>query len=208
MALIMYFNRAPHYDGITAKDIKLVESYYAWKKERALGGTYSCNTLEEWCGIPESEMPHKYAVNYLLDFMSPKTMYVEGIGEQERDGIFEQMGRVAKANHIFQWFVTNVMGGKADTEYYEVTREHCRQLLTACIDVENGFVFDGEEYKVNADLAKKILPIMDDAGYFFGADAYNHWYAVKVLETAKIITHILNTTDFEKQTIYFNAIWG
>lgn len=207
MALIMYFNRAPRYDGITAKDIKLVESYYAWKKERALGGPYSCNTLEEWCGVPEGNMPHKYAVNYLLDFMSPKTMYVEGIGEQERDSIFEQMGRIAKANHIFQWFVTNVMNGNADTEYYEITREHCRQLLTACIDVEEGFVFDGEEYKVDADLAKKILPLMDDAGYFFGADSYNHWYAVKVLETAKIITHILNTTDFEKQTIYFNAIW-
>lgn len=207
MALIMYFNRAPRYEGITAKDIKLVESYYAWKKERALGGPYSCDTLKEWCGVPESEMPHKYAVNYLLDFMSPKTMYIEGIGEQERDGIFEQMGRIAKANHIFKWFVDNVMEGNTDTEYYEVTKERCQQLLTACCAVAEGFVFDGEEYKVNADLAQKMLPLMDDSGYFFGADAYDHWYAIKVMDMMNIAANILNTTDFEKQTIYFNAIW-
>ena len=132
MALIMYFNRAPRYDGITAKDIKLVESYYAWKKERALGGPYSCNTLEEWCGIPESEMPHKYAVNYLLDYMSPKKMYVEGIGETERDSIFEQLGRIANAPHILKWFVDNVMDGKADVGYHEVTSAQLGELLILC----------------------------------------------------------------------------
>lgn len=207
MALIMYFNRAPRYENTTAKDIKLIESYYAWKRERALGSQYSCDTLEEWCGVPESEMPHKYVVNFYLDFISPKKMYVEGVGEQERESIFEQLGRIAKANHIFQWFVTHVMNGSADTEYHEVTKENLESLLTACKTVTEGFDIDGEEYSVNADIATKVLPLMDEAGYFFGTGEYEHWYAVKVIDTIQIVTHILETTDFETQMIYFNAIW-
>lgn len=206
MALIMYFNRAPRYEGITAKDIKLVESYYAWKKERALDGPYSCNTLEEWCGIPESEMPHKYAVNYLLDFMSPKTMYVEGIGEQERDGIFEQMGRIANAKHIFDWFVKHTMCDNADLEYHEVTQAQLENLLIVCKTVAEGFEIEGDEYSVNVDIATKVLPLMDGEGYFGGTGDYQHWYAVKVMEMIHIVENILGTTDFEHQAIYFNAL--
>ena len=192
MALIMYFNRAPRYEGITAKDIKLVESYYAWKKERALDGPYSCNTLEEWCGIPESEMPHKYAVNYLLDFMSSKKMYVEGMGEQERESIFEQMGRIANAPHILKWFVDNVMDGNADAEYHEITGDQLSDLFHVCVEVDSS----GYEY------AKSTLPLMGEVS----DDAYNDFYMTKVAETKDVLSNILNTTDFEKQTIYFNAI--
>lgn len=192
MALIMYFNRAPRCEGITAKDIKLVESYYAWKKERALGGPYSCDTLEEWCGIPESEMPHKYTVNYLLDFMSPKKMYVEGIGEQERDSIFEQMGRIANAPHILKWFVDNVMGGKADTEYHEITNEQLSNLFHVCVDID---VFNSDEDK---EYVKSALPLT--------GDAYDDFYMTKVRETAEVLSRILCTTNFDVQAIYFNAI--
>lgn len=192
MALIMYFNRAPRYDGITAKDIKLVESYYAWKKERALDGPYSCNTLEEWCGVSESEMPHKHAVNYLLDFMSPKKMYVEGIGEQERDSIFEQMGRIANAPHILKWFVDNIMDGKADVEYHEITGDQLSYLFQVCVEVDG----------LDSEYAKSVLPLMGEVS----DDAYNDFYMTKVAETKDVLSNILGTTDFEKQTIYFNAI--
>lgn len=196
MALIMYFNRAPRYDGITAKDIKLVESYYAWKKERALGGSYSCDTLEEWCGVPESEMPHKYVVNYLLDFMSSKEMYVEGIGETERDSIFEQMARIANAPHILKWFVDNVMDGKADTEYHEVTGEQLALLLRKCLNIAASAVED------IAKCAKETLPLPGDVN----DEAYDEFYMSKITEIFDALNSILNTTDFEKQTIYFNAI--
>lgn len=192
MAIIMYFNRAPRYEGITAKDIKLVESYYAWKKERALDGPYSCNTLEEWCGVPESEMPHKHVVNYLLDFMSPKKMYIEGMGEQERDSIFEQMGRIANAPHILKWVVDHVMDGKADVEYHEITGDQLCDLFHVCVEADGlGF-----EY------AKSVLPLMGEVS----DDSYNDFYMTKVAETKDVLSNILGTTDFEKQTIYFNAI--
>lgn len=207
MALIMYLNRAPRYDGATAKDIKLIESYYNWKRERALDGPYACNTLQEWCGVPESEMPHKYVVNYFLDFITPKKTYIEGIGEQERESIFEQMGRIAKANHIFQWFMSHVINDNDAKEYCEVTKENLESLLVTCKTVAEGFEFDGEEYSVNADLAAKMLPLMDDTGYFFGTGEYGHWYAVKVVDVIQIVENILNTTNFENQVIYFNAIW-
>ena len=195
MALIMYFNRAPRYDGITAKDIKLVESYYAWKKERALGGPYSCDTLEEWCGVPESEMPHKHIVNYLLDYMSPKKLYVEGIGEQERDSIFEQMDRIANAPHILKWFVDHVMDGKADAEYHEVTCEQLNELCNLCTGMDYYLHYD-------KDYAKTHLPLPGEVS----DNAYDDFYMAKLMETAEVLNYIVGTTDFETQTIYFNAI--
>ena len=192
MALIMYLNRAPRYDGITAKDIKLVESYYAWKKERALDGPYSCNTLEEWCGVPESEMPHKHAVNYLLDFMSPKTMYIEGIGKQERESIFEQMGRIANAPHILKWFVDNIMNGNTDAEYHEITGSQLAMLLRKCSNLS-----------AKEGAAKETLPLPGDVI----DDDYNECYMSKITETIEVLNYILGTTDFEKQAVYFNVIF-
>lgn len=202
MAIIMYFNRAPRIEGVTAKDIKLVESYYAWKKERALDGPYSCDTLEEWCGVPETEMPHKHIVNYLLDYMSPKKMYVEGIGEQERDSIFEQLARIANAPHILKWFADNIMDGNADTEYHEVTMQQLMALGGSCMIVSYYSQYDGERYIVDKAYAEKELPLMGEVS----DDAYDDFYMEKVMETAKMVNDILSTTDFETQTIYFNAI--
>ena len=36
---------------------------------------------------------------------------------------------------------------------------------------------------------------------------YDAIYAKQVIDTAQIINKILATTDFEKEVIYFNAIW-
>ena len=203
MAIIMYFNRAPRIEGVTAKDIKLVESYYTWKKERALDGPYSCDTLEEWCGVPETEMPHKNIVNYLLDYMSPKKMYVEGIGKQERDSIFEQLARIANAPHILKWIIDNVMGGNADTEHHEVTGEQLAMLRQKCIHVAAMVSYDSERSIVNIDAAKETLPLIGDVSN----DAYDDFYMLKIKETIEVLNSILGTTDFETQTIYFNAIW-
>lgn len=213
MALILYLNRAPRYENITAKEIKLIESYFLWKREREIGGKYGCRTFEEWGGVPESALPHKYAINYYRPFLTKKRTYVEGLGESECYSIFEQLARIVKANQIFNWFLQNVMNNEMNNEYFEVTREQLEALLNTCNEVKTGFVhiktnkFNEDEYKVNEVIAQNFLPLMKVKGFFFGTDAYNARYAIQVNETIKAVKNILRTTDFSKQVIYFNASW-
>lgn len=215
MALIMYLTRAPRYKNIITDeyetiprdDIMLIEKYYNWKKARAEGKN-SGDTLEEWYGVPESKLPHKYIVNYYRDFYTEKNQYVEYIGNTEVYSLFEQLARFVKANQIFNWFIKHVMNDKVDNEYYEVTKEQLESLLEACNRVKDGFTNVGEnEYVIDEDVAKEFLPLMKDQGYFFGLDEYSSYYAVQVIATIDAINNILATTDFKKQTIYFNAIW-
>jgi hypothetical protein len=48
---------------------------------------------------------------------------------------------------------------------------------------------------------------MEEQGYFFGSKSYDVNYAKHVIEMIDIIENILNTTNFEEETVYFNAIW-
>jgi hypothetical protein len=48
---------------------------------------------------------------------------------------------------------------------------------------------------------------MDEKGFFFGTDHYGAAYARNIIETLHAVKHILDTTDFEKETVYFKATW-
>ena len=213
MALIMYLTKAPRYQNVVTdeyetiprEDIALIERYFNWKRARANDRT-DCNTLKEWCGVPEDEMPHKYIVNFYRQFYTMKEMYVEYVGNSEMYSLFEQVARVAKANQIFNWFVNNVMHENVNQNYYEVTKEQLEDLYVACNEVKKGFTLlgvnqDGEnEYSVDEKIAKEFLPVM-------GNSEYGALYAKQVIKFAGILSNILAETDFEKETIYFNAIW-
>lgn len=214
MALIMYLTKAPRYKNIITDeyetiprdDIVLIDEYFNWKKAKADGKDCG-STLEEWCGIPASNLAHKYIVNYYRDFYTEKSMYHEYLGDIETYSIFNQLARIVKVNQVFNWFILNVMNGNADKNYHEVTKEHLEDLLTTCEKVKNGFSYHGDKYIVDEDVAKKYLPIMNERGLFFGTDSYNDIYASQIVDVINIISDILQTTDFERETVYFNAIW-
>ena len=214
MALIMYLTRAPRYKNIVTDeyetvpmdDIVLIEKYFNWKRAKE-DGKDSGDTLEVWCGTPESQLPHKYVVNYYRSFYSVKKMYHEYLGDTEVYSLFEQLARFVKTNQVFAWFIKHVMNGQVDKNYYEVSREHLVNLLDVCNNVINSFGSKGKNYVVDKDVAKELLPLMDGTGYFFGVDDYNEMYAHQVIAVANTVKTILDTTDFEKQVIYFNAIW-
>lgn len=214
MALIMYLTRAPRYKNIVTDeyetipmdDIVLIEKYFNWKKAKS-DGKDSGDTLEEWCGIPEDKLPHKYIVNYYRNFYSSKKKYHEYFGDTEVYSLFEQIARFVKANQVFNWFIKHVMNNQVDKNYYEVSKDHLVNLLDTCNKVINSFDSNGENYVVDKNIAKELLPFMESHGYFFGLDDYNAMYAHQVIEAANTIKTILDTTDFEKQVVYFNAIW-
>lgn len=214
MALIMYLTKVPRYQNIATdeyetipvSDVVLIEKYFNWKRVRSEGGN-SGDTLEEWCGVPESKLPHKYIVNHYGDFYTVKTRYNEYVGEIESYGLFEHLARFAKANQVFNWFIEHVMGGKADKELHEVTKNNLENLLDICNKVQRGFSEHEGEYIVNEDIAKEMLPLMKERGYFFGTNEYDTMYAHQVINVINVIKNILEITDFEKETVYFNAIW-
>lgn len=205
MALIMYLTKAPRYKNITTdeyenievNDLVLVDKYFNWKMERENGGKYSCDTLEEWCGTPESKLPHKYIVNYYREFFIERTLFSEIRGFYEEYSLFEHVARIAKANQIFAWFAKNVMHDAEKMKYYVVSQEQIVELFYACKKVVDEGI----------DAAKEVLPIMEDQGYFFGTDNYNEIYMDQVRDMMEILECIIQTTDFEKETIYINAIW-
>ena len=220
MALIMYLTKAPRYQNVLTdeyetipfEDLALVDKYFFWSMRRAEGKTDAC-TLEEWCGIPESRLPHKYVVNYYGDFFTQKRFYKEYIGNVTGFSIFTQAARIVKANQIFRWFIENVMEGKADKAYHEITREHLEKLTHACRSVRetinrssNGDNAE-DQFAVDVDIAKQYLPLMDNPGLFFGTNQYGKVYAADIIRTLRAVEHILHTTNFEKETVYFNAIW-
>ena len=220
MALIMYLTKAPRYQNIITdeyetiprKDIELIDKYFTWQMVRSEGGNAG-NSLMEWCGVPKSELPHKYVVNYYNDFFTLKDVYEEYVGQTKVHTIFDQLARLVKANQIFRWFIENVMSNTPDSEYHEVTRDQIVDLLNACKEVRKGFTLIGhdedlgDEYTVDEEIAKAFLPLMEEQGYFFGTNKYDIHYARHIVEMIDVLENILNTTDFEKETVYFNAIW-
>lgn len=208
MALIMYLTRVPRCEDITAEQIVLIENYLEWQDENDKNSKYSCDTFEKWCGIPDYKVPNKEYINFYKPYFTKKSMYAEGIGTQECYSIFEQLARLVKTNQIFNWFIKNIMNNYPTKRYYKIAKEHLEELLECCLKVKNRFTLTSDNtYNVDENVAKELLPLLENPGYFFGTNEYDEAYAEQIIKTIDIINNILETTDFEKQTIYFNAIW-
>lgn len=156
-----------------------------------------------------------------LDRM-PRRENVNAISYEDK----EEVAYWRKVNSIHRWFVDKVQNGIDDCEYHnEVTREILEELLDACEKVLNaselvaGKIKNGEEYKngkwtvciedgkyiKDPSVAEKLLPTT--CGFFFGSTDYDEWYYNKVEYTAETIKQILETTDFEKEMIYYISSW-
>lgn len=193
MGLDMYLNRMPRYRGATAKDVSAVENYLDWIKAKADGSKYSDCTFKEWCGLektPKMEYLEFYANHYKVYYSDWDTEH-----KHPWTRVMEQVGYWRKANQIHRWFVENIQNEIDDCEYHrEVTKEDLEQLLDAC-----------HEVICNPDLSELRLPTQ--GGFFFGDTDYGEYYLEEVRETIDIITNVLETTDFDKQMIYYVSSW-
>ena len=220
MALITYLTKAQRYQNIMTDeyetlpfdDLALIDEYFSWKKARYEAkyenGMYYCSTLEEWCGVPESKLAHKYVVNYYHEHFKERPMYHEMIGETEGYSIFTSLARLVKMNQLFDWLIKNVMNNEINKEHYEITKSHLEDLLKACAKVkENIQIVNENDYLVDKKCAEKYFPLMKETGYFFGTNEYDHIYARQVIEIVDIVKSILDETNFETEAIYVNTIW-
>ena len=225
MGLDMYLNRMPRYKEATANDVGAVEDFLDWIREKATDSKYGNGTFKEWCGreeIPSPEHLEFYQQFYTIKYSAWDTERQFGYGR-----IMEQVGYWRKANEIHNWFVENVQDGEDDCRYHrEVTREVLEELLDICNKVlascklvngkiENGYNFDENgnripiltdgKYVEDPSVAEELLPTT--SGFFFGGTSYDEYYVEDIENTIEIITKVLETTDFEREMVYYVSSW-
>lgn len=221
MGLDMYLDKVKVIDGASIDDIRKAEDYMEYLLRPS---KYAECSLEKWCGIPESEVNIAVVDNYLCEY---KTRYFGWDNDHKygRLGLFDGVGYWRKANQIHNWFVENVQNGIDDCKAYEVTEEKLRELLNTCKMVKRcsklvkGKVSNGEKYESgrwvtiwedgkyieDPSVAEKLLPTTD--GFFFGGVNYDQWYMEDICNTIKILTKVLNETDFENEAIVYSSSW-
>ena len=72
--------------------------------------------------------------------------------------------------------------------------------------------FEGRDLKIedgkyikNPSVAMELLPTT--SGFFFGGTDYDEYYVNDIKETIDIVTKVLETTDFEKEMVYYVSSW-
>lgn len=224
MGLDMYLNKMPRYKDATANDVSKVEYYLDWIKAKIEGSKYANCTFKEWCGCdsaPLQEYLEFYANHYHV-------YYYDWDKEHEHPWtrIMTEVGYWRKANQIHNWFVENIQDGEDDCCYHrEITKEDLEELMDIChevicscelVDGEicNGYSYkDGEKilnmvegkYVADPSVAERLLP--STSGFFFGSTSYDEYYVKDLRNTIDIITKVLETTDFDKEMIYYISSW-
>lgn len=227
MGLDMYLQRMPRYGNTTPEQICALESYLDWKKKKENPESNARKyTLKEWCGVEYKDVPKGKAMGFYQAFLTIKYYFWDTEKRYPHEYIMEEIGYWRKANQIHKWFVDNVQDGVDDCDYHhEVTKEKLEKLLDTCKTVlkscelvtgkiQNGWCYEnGKEHPIIEDgkyvkdssVAEKLLPT--SAGCFFGGYNYDQYYVDDIKETINIITAALETTDFEKQMIYYRSSW-
>lgn len=219
MGLDMYLEKVKRMPGASLKDIERVEQFYYYKQNNH--GGYS---MEEWCGIPESEvnleLVRAYEPEYIMRYSSWDKEKKYGM-----NSIFETVADWRKANHIHRWFVDNVQNGIDDCERYVISKENLIKLLDLCKKVKQssklikGIIKNGETVKdgkwvpimqegyhiEDPTVAKQLLPVQ--RGFFFGSTQYDEWYLKDIEYTIEILEKLLKETDFEQEVICYSSSW-
>lgn len=224
MGLDMYLNKFPRYKKVTADQINAIESYFDWvayKTENDYDGSF-----ERWCGRKLEDLPSLEVIEFYRQFYSKKYSLWDTDNKYGYMQIHEQVGYWRKANAIHDWFVNHVQDGEDDCEYHqEVTKGVLEDLLFTCEKVlancemvsgkiKNGITYENGQTKINwidgqyikdDGVAQELLPTT--AGFFFGSTDYDEYYVQDIKDTIDIITRVLETTDFEKEMIYYVSSW-
>lgn len=130
-----------------------------------------------------------------------------------------------KANQIHNYFVEKAQKGVDDCGYYKVSKKVAEKLLTICKELkeeiittpgkmEAGYTYkNGEkiiEYEnglviANPEVCEKMLPTV--SGFFFGSTDYNEYYIEDIDSTIEQMTEVLETTDFDKEELWYHSSW-
>lgn len=105
--------------------------------------------------------------------------------------VIEELGYWRKANHIHNWFVTNVQDGVDNCAQYYVDRNDLENLLEAC-----------QRVLINPSEAEDLLPT--SSGFFFGGTDYDEYYFGSIQDTIDILEDCLKD---EEAYFYYTSSW-
>lgn len=109
--------------------------------------------------------------------------------------ITEEVGYWRKANHIHNWFVQNVQGGRDECQRAYVSKEDLEKLLSIC-----------KEVLADHSKAPELLPTT--SGFFFGGTDYDEYYYQDVQDTINIIEPLLKELEENSMgDIYYQSSW-
>lgn len=226
MGLDMYLNKFPRYKNTTAKQVNAIEGYLDWLDAKARGSEYANCTMKEYCGIDIDDLPNQEVIDFYKQFYSKKYSSWDTERKYGYHTIHEQVGYWRKANAIHEWLVNHVQDGEDDCCYHqEVTKGVIEGLLDTCEKVYNsctmmlGYVKNGEQcvdgkwksiYEVgktviDSSVADELLPTA--SGFFFGSTDYDEYYVKDIEYTIDLCRRILDTTDFDKEMLYYVSSW-
>jgi len=225
MGLDMYIDKFPRL-GLTPAQMNVADSYFEWEVHNMDKPNDKC-TFEEWVGEKRAKM---LVAEPILDTIRPfvKMSYLAWDTEHNypQSGISQNVAYWRKANQIHQYFVDTVQDGIDDCDYHdEVSKEVLEDLLDKCelikkkcnlVDgtVVNGYKIENfetipilEDGKVmkNTNVAEELLPTC--SGCFFGGTDYDEFYMDDIDNTIDQINKILETTDFDKEVLYYVSSW-
>ena len=209
MGLDSYLYRMPRYKGATVHDVYAIEQYLDWQRIKAEGNEYAnCNTMKEWCGIDDSQLPNKEVIEYYKQFYTKCCSDWDTEHKYGWYSIMKQVGYWRKANEIHNWFVENVQDGEDDCDYHnECTRGILEDLLHTCKIVLDSCAttYRDGQVVIDSSVAEELLPRC--RGFFFGRDGYDAYYVNDIVDTIKILEEVLATTDFETQMVFYRSSW-
>lgn len=118
-----------------------------------------------------------------------------------------------KNNAIHNWFVRNVQNGIDNNKWYRVSYKQLLHLKLTCEEVVAhskipcSAALSSEQYYsqpiIDPSVAKRLLPTLD--GYFNGDTDYNGYYIDDIKETIKDLEKVLEETDFDRFTVFYNS---
>ena len=209
IGLDSYLYRMPRYKGATVHDVYAIEQYLDWQRIKAEGNEYAnCNTMKEWCGIDDSQLPNKEVIDYYKQFYTKRYSDWDTEHKYGWYSIMKQVGYLRKANEIHNWFVENVQDGEDDCDYHnECTRGILEDLLHTCKIVLDSCAttYRDGQVVIDSSVAEELLPRC--RGFFFGRDGYDAYYVNDIVDTIKILEEVLATTDFETQMVFYRSSW-
>lgn len=103
-----------------------------------------------------------------------------------------EVGYFRKHNALHQWMVDNVQDGVDECQKVVVSFDVLSQLLIL----------------VQAALALRDASIIPPAGgFFFGSTDVDEMYWTKMSDTYETLQDIINTTDFDNESIFYQSSW-
>ena len=223
MGLDMYLKRA-NLHGYTPEQAEAANAYYSMMEHNKENPEEQYTSIQEWAGVDDSLLDMG-AVEALRSQYRPTYFDFDVDKLFPMYDVFEQVGYWRKANAIHRWFVQNVQDGVDDCGTYIVTREQLEQLKAACervlaiaqiVDGQicTGISLDDEQecrimeagkVVANPEDCAEILPTQ--GGFFFGLTDYDEVYIQDLDNTVKIITEVLEQTNWEVESVCYQASW-